>query len=289
MVTGVHHSWRYAVSESLNTLISLAIDEDLAGGVDVTSHATIPEDQESTALFVTRGAGVIAGTEAAIAVLEYLGISSHEVLVSDGTFVSADTVILKASGKTRQLLLAERTTLNFLTHLSGIATETKRWVDAVSGTHCLIRDTRKTTPGWRLLEKAAVRAGGGTNHRLSLSDAALVKDNHIVAAGGVLKAFELVRAKYPNIPIEVEVDTLDQLKSVLVAAPDLILLDNMSPEMCHAAVAITAGVSKLEASGGITLSNALSYAQSGVDYLAIGALTHSAKALDIGLDLTMGI
>ena len=276
------------VSDNLKTLISLALSEDLAGGVDVTSQATIPENQQSTALLVTRAAGVIAGVEAAIEVFHHVGITNVEVLVSDGAHVPAGTVILKATGNTRQLLLAERTALNFLTHLSGIATETKRWVDLVSGTHCKIRDTRKTTPGWRLLEKAAVRAGGGVNHRLSLSDAALVKDNHIVAAGGVLKAFELVRRDNPALPIEVEVDTLVQLKAVLEAKPDLILLDNMSPALCREAVEIVAGRAKLEASGGINLDNALEYALSGVDYLAIGALTHSAKVLDIGLDLVMG-
>ena len=276
------------VSDNLKTLISLALSEDLAGGVDVTSQATIPENQQSTALLVTRAAGVIAGVEAAIEVFHHVGITNVEVLVSDGAHVPAGTVILKATGNTRQLLLAERTALNFLTHLSGIATETKRWVDLVSGTHCKIRDTRKTTPGWRLLEKAAVRAGGGVNHRLSLSDAALVKDNHIVAAGGVLKAFELVRRDNPALPIEVEVDTLVQLKAVLEAKPDLILLDNMSPALCREAVEIVAGRAKLEASGGISLDNALEYALSGVDYLAIGALTHSAKVLDIGLDLVMG-
>ncbi len=276
------------VSDNLKTLISLALSEDLAGGVDVTSEATIPANQLSTALLVTRAAGVIAGIEAAIEVFHAVGITKVEAIVTDGAEVPAGTVILKATGNTRQLLLAERTALNFLTHLSGIATETKRWVDLVSGTHCKIRDTRKTTPGWRLLEKAAVRAGGGANHRLSLSDAALVKDNHIVAAGGVREAFELVRQGNPTLPIEVEVDTLAQLKVVLDAKPDLVLLDNMTPALCREAVEIVAGRAKLEASGGITFDNALEYAQSGVDYLAIGALTHSAKVLDIGLDLVMG-
>ncbi len=277
------------VTYELSTLIALAIAEDLAGGVDVTSHATIPEHQESIALFVTRAAGVIAGISAAIEVLHYVGIEKVEALVTDGTKVEAHTLILKATGNTRQILLAERTALNFLTHLSGIATETRRWVDLVSGTKCLIRDTRKTTPGWRALEKAAVRAGGGTNHRLSLSDAALIKDNHIVAAGGVLEAFDFVRKYDPDISVEVEVDTLDQLHVILAAKPDLILLDNMSPALCIEAVALAAGQVKLEASGGITFANALEYAETGVDYLAVGALTHSAKSLDIGLDLMMGI
>ena len=276
------------MSDSLDALIALAIAEDLAGGVDITSTATIPEEQISTAEFVSRKAGVIAGIDVAIRVLHTVGITDIDTPIHDGERVTPGRRILVARGSTRKLLLAERTALNFLTHLSGIATETSRWVDAIAGTSCQIRDTRKTTPGWRLLEKAAVRSGGGVNHRLSLSDAALVKDNHVVAAGGVLQAFELVRQKYPNTEIEVEVDNLEQLREVLVGNPDLILLDNMSPELCREAVAIVAGRTKLEASGGINLESALAYAQSGVDYLAIGALTHSAKALDIGLDLTMG-
>ena len=276
------------MSDHLQKLIALAIEEDLAGGVDITSVATIPIDQMSIAQFVNRSAGVIAGIPVAIEVLRYVGITDISAKVSDGQDVEAGTVILEARGKTRELLLAERTALNFLTHLSGIATLTKSWVDAVSGTNCVIRDTRKTTPGLRTLEKAAVIAGGGTNHRLSLSDAALIKDNHIVAAGGVLTAFELVRNEYPSTEIEVEVDTLDQLREVLAAKPDLILLDNMSPDLCRQAVEIVDHRVKLEASGGITLENARAYAMSGVDYLAIGALTHSAPVLDIGLDLTMG-
>jgi len=275
------------MNNTLRHLVDLAIAEDLDGGVDVTSVATIPESQKSTAYYVTRSAGVVAGIEAAIETLKTLGITDITVQVNDGTKVDSGTTILKATGNTRALLLAERTSLNFLTHLSGIATETRKWIELVADTKCLIRDTRKTTPGWRTLEKAAVLAGGGVNHRISLSDAALIKDNHIVAAGGVLKAFEAVRAKFPDLSIEIEVDNLEQLKEVLPASPDLILLDNMTPQMCREAVAVVAGKVKLEASGGITLANAMEYAQSGVDFLAIGALTHSAKVLDIGLDLVM--
>jgi len=276
------------MTTQLDALITMALAEDLAGGVDITSVATIPEAQMSTAEFITRKPGVIAGISVAIEVLQTLGITDIQIKVQDGEEVPTDTVILVARGNTRKLLLAERTTLNFLTHLSGIATETRKWVETIAGTNCQIRDTRKTTPGWRVLEKAAVRAGGATNHRLSLSDAALVKDNHVIAAGGVLQAFELVRKNYPDKEIEVEVDNLEQLLEVVNAEPDLILLDNMSPELCRTAVAIVAGRVKLEASGSITLESALEYAQTGVDYLAIGALTHSAKALDIGLDLAMG-
>jgi len=192
-------------------------------------------------------------------------------------------------GDTRAILLAERTALNFLGHLGGIATLTHAWVEAIAGTTCTIRDTRKTTPGMRLLEKAAVVAGGGANHRLSLSDAALIKDNHIAAAGGVIAAFSKVRAAFPDALIEIEVDSLDQLKEVAAQSPDLVLLDNMTPAQCKEAVAFVAGRFKLEASGGISLENAKAYAQSGVDYLAIGALTHSAPVLDIGLDMKLEI
>jgi nicotinate-nucleotide pyrophosphorylase (carboxylating) len=275
------------MNSSLETLVALAIAEDLAGGVDITSEATIPAEQISIAQFVTRSPGVIAGIPAAVAVLRYLGVTDISIPVTCAHHVEPGTLILQARGRTRELLLAERTALNFLTHLSGIATLTRAWVDAVSHTQCIIRDTRKTTPGWRELEKGAVRMGGGSNHRMSLSDAALIKDNHVVAAGGVLKAFELVRAKYPDSLIEVEVDTLTQLQEVLSGEPDLILLDNMTPALCAEAVAMVDGRARLEASGGITFARASEFAETGVDYLAIGALTHSAVALDIGLDLRM--
>jgi nicotinate-nucleotide pyrophosphorylase (carboxylating) len=266
-------------------LIKRALAEDLQGGEDITSVATVSGAEKVVADFVSRKAGVIAGIDMARAVLTEVGLKDISVLVQDGARVEAGAVLLTVRGDTRAILLAERTALNFLGHLSGIATLTRRWVDAVAGTQCAIRDTRKTTPGMRLLEKYAVRMGGGTNHRMSLSDAALIKDNHIAAAGGVVAAFSQVRAKFPNAPIEIEVDNLEQLKEVLPLKPDLVLLDNMSPEQCAEAVAITAGSCKLEASGGISLENAKSYALSGVDYLAIGALTHSAPVLDIGLDL----
>jgi nicotinate-nucleotide pyrophosphorylase (carboxylating) len=196
-------------------------------------------------------------------------------------------MLLIARGETRSLLLAERTALNFMGRLSGIATLTKSWVDEVADTEVVIRDTRKTTPGLRKLEKYAVRMGGGENHRFSLSDVALIKDNHVLAAGSVAEAFRLVKAKFPNISVEVEVDSLQQLREVVEAGADLVLLDNMSIEECRAAVEIVSGRAKLEASGGLTLSNAHAYAKTGVDYLAVGALTHSAPVLDIGLDLRM--
>lgn len=275
------------IDAHIEKLISMALAEDLAGGADITSVATIGADQVGVAEFRLREAGVVSGIPVAIAVLNKLGITDIETPVSCAHETQAGTVVLIARGNVRALLLAERTTLNFLTHLSGISTLTRRWVDAVAGTKCQVRDTRKTTPGWRVLEKYAVRMGGGTNHRISLSDAALIKDNHIVAAGGVLKAFEMVRSQYPSAEIEIEVDTVEQLQEVLAGNPDLIMLDNMSVAQCREAVSIVAGRTKLEASGGLSLENAAAYAQTGVDYIAVGALTHSAKSLDIGLDLRM--
>ena len=266
-------------------LVKAALAEDLAGGVDVTSVATIAADAELKAEFVARESGVVVGIEMAKAVLTEVGVAGIEILVQDGASVTAGDVLIKVTGNARAILLAERTALNFLGHLSGIATLTNQWVNAIAGTKCEIRDTRKTTPGWRELEKFAVRMGGGTNHRMSLSDAALIKDNHIAAAGGVKAAFNAVRSAFPSAPIEIEVDTLEQLAEVLPLKPDLVLLDNMSPEQCRAAVSLVAGQTKLEASGGITLDKARSYAETGVDYLAIGALTHSAKNFDIGLDV----
>jgi nicotinate-nucleotide pyrophosphorylase (carboxylating) len=274
-------------SQKLETLISIAIAEDLAGASDVTSVATIPEAQSAIAEFWSRKPGVIAGIPIVCAVLEICGITHYEIKKSDGEVVSPNTLLLTARGETRSLLLAERTALNFIGRLSGIATLTKSWVDEVADTKVAIRDTRKTTPGLRELEKYAVRMGGGENHRFSLSDVALIKDNHVLAAGGVAEAFKLVKAKFPNLPVEVEVDSLQQLREVVEVGADLVLLDNMSIEECRAAVEIVSGRAKLEASGGLILSNAHAYAKTGVDYLAVGALTHSAPVLDIGLDLRM--
>lgn len=266
-------------------LVAKALAEDLQGGRDITSVATISETAISTADFVARKSGVIAGTEMAIEVLHQVKLSDISVSVKDGDFISEGAVLLSVKGSTRSILQAERTALNFLGHLSGIATLAREWVEAVAGTNCLIRDTRKTTPGYRELEKYAVRMGGATNHRMSLSDAALIKDNHIAAAGGVTQAFTKVRTEFPEMPIEIEVDNLSQLRELLPLRPDLVLLDNMSPKECAEAVAIVGGAFELEASGGISLANARDYALSGVNYLAIGALTHSAPVLDIGLDM----
>lgn len=269
-------------------LVTRAVAEDLAGGVDVTSTATVPADLLGTGAFTPRAAGTVAGLGAALAVLDVVLGDRLEVLSvgRDGAAAVPGAPVLVVRGPVRDLLTAERTALNLLCHLSGIATLTRAWVDAVAGTGAAIRDTRKTTPGLRALEKAAVRAGGGVNHRMSLSDAALVKDNHVVAAGGVRQAFQAVRREFPGVPVEVECDTVEQVREVLEAGADLVLLDNMSLEETRACVALCRERGVLtEASGGLGLDTARAVAETGVDYLAIGALTHSAPVLDLGLDL----
>jgi nicotinate-nucleotide pyrophosphorylase (carboxylating) len=268
-----------------------ALDEDLGGGVDVTSVAIVPFDEESTADFVARGSGVVAGLAVVRAVLDVASDDAVDCVahVEDGASVAPGEVLLSAAAQTRALLTGERTALNLLGHLSGVATLTRRWVEAVAGTSARIRDTRKTTPGLRILEKYAVRCGGGENHRMSLSDAALIKDNHVLAAHSVRAAFEAVRTTFPVLPVEVECDTLDQVAEAVAAGADLILLDNMPPSDLVKAVEIVGGRARLEASGGLTLDNAREVAETGVDYLAVGALTHSAPVLDIGVDLRRGI
>lgn len=272
----------------LEAMIGAAIDEDLDGGVDVTTVATVPSWQRSTLDLVARTPGTVAGIPVAAAVFAYVcGEDDLDLTFgsADGDRVEAGELLLSATGLTHHLLQAERPALNLLGHLSGIATLTRTWVDAIDGTGAAIRDTRKTTPGMRALEKYAVRCGGGVNHRMSLSDAALVKDNHVLAAGGVAEAFRLVRSTFPGLPVEVEVDSLDQLDEVLNAGADLVLLDNFPVDQLGEAVKRTAGRARLEASGGLSLDRARSVAQTGVDYLAVGALTHSAPVLDIGADL----
>jgi nicotinate-nucleotide pyrophosphorylase (carboxylating) len=274
--------------KDLETLVLAAIEEDLDGGVDVTTVATVPPGQRATLDLVARGAGVAAGIPVAAAV--FMAVSGDDDLditfgVGDGDRVEPGDVLLSVTGLTHELLRAERPALNMLGHLGGIATLTRAWVDAIGGTKASIRDTRKTTPGLRKLEKYAVRCGGGQNHRMSLSDAALVKDNHVLAAGGVGAAFEAVRAMFPEVPVEVEVDSMEQLDEVLAAGADLVLLDNFTPADMAAAVQRTAGRARLEASGGLSLVNAAEVAATGVDYIAVGALTHSAPVLDIGADL----
>ena len=261
-----------------------ALAEDAHGG-DLTSKATISADQISKAHFTSRKSGVVAGTLVAAMVLEQCGITNYEIVKKDGSSVSAGEVIIEVEGNSRAILLAERTALNFLSHLSGIATITSLWVKEVLGTSTRVRDTRKTTPGLRELEKYAVRMGGGTNHRMTLTDGALIKDNHIAAAGSVTEAINRVKKEFPGVEIEVEVDNLEQLKEALQAGVDIVLLDNMNIEQTKAAVEIAKNSkTKLESSGGLKIENAAAYAATGVHYLAVGALTHSAPVLDIGLD-----
>lgn len=277
-------------AEALSGLINAAIAEDLAGGVDVTTVATVPGEQRSRLDLVARAPGVVAGIPVAGLVFENVAAGAGNPIEitqvrQDGEAVVVSDVLLTIRGNTRDLLTAERTALNLLCHLSGVATETAKWAVALSGSRTRVRDTRKTTPLLRSLEKYAVRCGGGVNHRMALSDAALVKDNHVVAAGGVAAAFEAVRRSFPGVPVEVEVDSLDQLDEVVAAGADLVLLDNFTPEQMSQAVSRVGGRVLLEASGGLTLSDAAAVAATGVDYVAVGALTHSAPVLDIGADL----
>jgi nicotinate-nucleotide pyrophosphorylase (carboxylating) len=274
--------------ETLWQQVAGALEEDLPGdSVDVTSVATIPDDARAVADFGARDPGVVAGL--GVAALVFHAVMGDEVeikrLVADGERVEAGAVVMTVSGPTRGLLTAERTALNFACHLSGVATATAAWVDALEGTKARVLDTRKTLPGYRALQKYAVRCGGGVNHRFGLSDMALVKDNHVVAAGGVLPALEAVRSTFPDIPVEVEVTDLDQLRELLDAGCERVLLDNMDDATLAEAVRITAGREILEASGGLTLERARAVAETGVDFISVGALTHSVKVFDIGMDL----
>lgn len=276
-------------TEYVRALVATALAEDLRHGPDATTAATIPADAVGTGRFVARSAGVLAGTPFAEEVLrQVIGETSIRHRVADGSSVQPGAEVLAVHAPVPALLTAERTALNLLTHLSGIATHTARWVAALSGTGARIRDTRKTLPGLRTAQKYAVRCGGGTNHRLGLGDAVLIKDNHVVAAESVSAAIEAARELAPQLPCEVEVDDLDGLDEALAAGVSEILLDNFSPTECAEAVrrrdADGKGV-RLEASGGLDLEHAADYARTGVDYLAVGGLTHSSPALDIGLDL----
>lgn len=281
-------------ASDIHDLIVRTVQEDLAGGIDVTSISTVPLSQRSIVSFGSRAEGTLAGVVVAKAVVDVVcgdSVSSFTIVKHDGDRVSKGDIIARVEAPTQLMLTAERTALNLMCHLSGVATATSRWVDAVSGTQAIIRDTRKTTPLLRALEKYAVRCGGGQNHRMALSDAALVKDNHVAAAGGIVPAFEAVRKTAPGIVIEVEVDTLDQLREVIDAGADLVLLDNMAPHIMREAVAIvdahkasTGHAVLLEASGGLTLEKAKAIAETGVHYISVGALTHSSPILDIGLD-----
>jgi len=276
-------------ARELHDLVEIALSEDLHYGPDVTSEATIPLDQRADADVVAREPGVVCGVTVAIAVLESVRfpLSGVTIIHRDGEVIEAREPVLHLSGPLRPLLLAERTMLNFMTHLSGVATSTRAWVRALEGTKCKVRDTRKTTPGLRQLEKYAVRCGGGMNHRMGLGDAALIKDNHIAAAGGITRAVSAIREAYPDLTLEVECDTLEQVLEAVEAGCSQILLDNMSLEEITSAVAIARRLPGVcvEASGGMTIEHARVVADAGVDYIAVGSLTHSAVALDLGLDI----
>jgi len=279
------------ITDEVRALIRTALDEDLRYGPDVTSAATVPADAVTDAAIVSRAHGVIAGVPVVMAVFdEVIGPNAYEVTASvpDGTHVAPGDVVLAVRAPTAALLTAERTALNLICHLSGIATATAAWVAAVEGTDAKIRDSRKTLPGMRYLQKYAVRAGGGVNHRMGLGDAALIKDNHVAAAGSVSAALEAVRAAAPDLPVEVEVDSLSQLDEVLALKPQLVLLDNFEPWETQMAVQrrdTRSPETKLESSGGLSIDVAADYARTGVDYLAVGALTHSVTVLDLGLDI----
>ncbi|MGL6236563.1 MAG: carboxylating nicotinate-nucleotide diphosphorylase [Segniliparus sp.] len=284
-------SFTAAQRESALAVVRTALAEDLAYGPDATTLATVDAAQVGTAEVVAREPGVLAGVQAAVLVLdEVLGAGGYTLRAAkaDGDRVVPGGVALSVTAPLRGLLTAERTLLNLLCHLSGIATATARWADQLAGTRATVRDTRKTLPGLRLLQKHAVVCGGGANHRMGLGDAALIKDNHVAAAGSAAEALRRVRAFAPQLAVEVEVDTLAQLEEILAEGAELVLLDNFDVETTAKAVALRDERSPstlLESSGGLTLATARAYAETGVDYLAVGALTHSTQALDLGLDL----
>ena len=282
-------------------LIELALAEDLAGSStnemdrDLTCAALIDSSETATINVVVRRDGILSGGPVAELVFQRLDpIVRWEVIVADGSLVTAQTVVARATGPLRSLLIGERTSLNFLMHLSGVATQTRKFVEAVAGTKAVILDTRKTLPGWRALEKYAVRCGGGTNHRMGLHDGVLIKDNHLAAwvrgqgSATIADAIRQARAVSPDgIAIEVEVDTLEQLRDALSGGPEIVLLDNMDLPTLREAIRLRDAVApetRLEASGGITLSNVREIAETGVDRISIGALTHSAPALDLAFD-----
>jgi len=280
---------------AVERVLRAAFDEDLGGAGDITSAATVPEgDQLMTAEYVSRRSGVVAGLPLLSATYDLVAPGQAVITpaVEDGARVDAGQPIAGIQSPARALLVAERTSLNLLGRLSGIATLTRRWADAVEGTGARIRDTRKTTPGLRDLEKYAVRCGGGVNHRRGLFDAYLVKDNHVAAAGGVAAALTGVeRVRRPGVDVQVEVDDMDQLVEALAHRPQSILLDNFTVDELATAVRLirsTAPQTVIEASGGLQLGNAREVAETGVDYLAVGELTHSAPQLDIGLDVRVG-
>lgn len=268
------------------TAVAEALAEDLGLVGDVTTNATVPADAQSTALLKARAPGFVSGLALARAAFHALDPAlAFTVTKPDGSIVANGDTIAEISGSARAILSAERVALNFMGRMSGIATLTARYVAAVAGTRAAIVDTRKTAPGLRAFEKYAVRCGGGRNHRIGLFDAVLIKDNHIIAAGGLERAIKAARDHAGHIlKIEVEVDTLEQLERVLQHSVDAVLLDNMSPETLKKAVTMVAGRSLTEASGGVNLDSVRDIAETGVDLISVGALTHSAPVLDLGLD-----
>jgi len=284
---------------AVHTIVVEALAEDLGGrgvlppgvgtGVDVTSYATIDAEARAVGEFVIRKPGTLAGIAVAAYVIALVGGEvgdfALEIHISDGAVVATGDVVMEVSGNARALLTAERVALNLLTLMSGVATATRAWADALGNSGTRVRDSRKTTPGLRMLQKYAVRVGGGVNHRMSLADAALIKDNHVLAAGGVVRAFEAVRRTYPDIDVQVEVTTGQQARDVVAAGATDILLDNMPAVEMAAVVSELKGRATFEASGGLTLTSAAAVAETGVDYVAVGAITHSAPILDIALDL----
>jgi nicotinate-nucleotide pyrophosphorylase (carboxylating) len=270
--------------DTVERLAYAALAEDVGEG-DVTTDATIDADTSGEAELVLKEPGVVCGLDVAAAVFHALDAELRfERLVEDGTLVGSATAVARVSGPLRAILTGERTALNFLGRLSGIATLTRRYVDAVAGTGVAILDTRKTTPGLRVLEKHAVAVGGGRNHRLGLDDGVLVKDNHLRAAGSIGDAVERLRAA-THLPVQVECDTLEQVSEALAAGADAILLDNMRVDELREAVTFARGRARLEASGGVTLENVRAVAETGVDEISVGALTHSARSLDVSLEL----
>ena len=273
---------------AVERIVRIALDEDLGpGGVDVTSVATIPEGRVDTAEVVARADGVVAGMAVAAAVFDLASSGTADVAIKarDGARVARGDVLATLTGPTRSLLTAERTALNLLCRMSGIATHTRAWADALAGTKAMVLDTRKTTPGLRVLEKFAVRAGGGTNKRMGLYDVAMIKDNHKLAAGGIAPAYRRVRELFPEVPVQVEVTTVAEAVEAVEAGADFLLCDNMTPRLLRDVVAAVGDRTELEATGGLTLDAAAEYAATGVDYLSVGALTHSSPVLDIALDL----
>ena len=269
-------------------IVADALAEDLpAGPPDPTTWSTVSADARTHGVLAAREPGVVAGL--GVAALVFHAVLGADVEVSDrvvdGTRVERGDVVMRVAGPTRGVLVAERVALNLACHLSGVATATSHWVAALAGTRARVLDTRKTLPGLRALQKYAVRCGGGVNHRSGLADMAMVKDNHVIAAGGVLPAFEAVRAAYPALPVEVEVTDLEQLRVLLDAGCDRILLDNMDSPTMAEAVRMAGGRASLEASGGLTLERAREVAETGVDFISVGALTHSVVVFDLGLDL----